>query len=349
MKTLNIGGRDVGQGHPPLVIAEIGINHGGDINVAKQMVSAAHLAGCEIVKHQTHFVDDEMTDEAKTIIPPNADISIWDIMSECALSEGDEIQLKNYAESLGMIYISTPFSRKAADFLNSIDVPAFKIGSGEADNLPLIRHIAKFGRPVIMSTGMQSIETMRRSVEILEEYNTPYALLECTNLYPSPPEIVSLQGISDLRSAFPKAVVGFSDHSIGPTMALSSVALGASIIERHFTDSRYRVGPDIGCSMDPAELKFIIDRSKEVHRALMNPKQRSSAEEPVYKFARSSIVAELDLHAGHVITEADIWARRPGTGEIAGFAFDNVIGRTLSHAVIKNQQLCWSDFEGDSN
>ncbi|WP_271437189.1 N-acetylneuraminate synthase family protein [Lentibacter algarum] len=349
MNTFNIAGRRIGEDQPPLVIAEIGINHGGDINVAKQIVLAAHKAGCEIVKHQTHFIEDEMTDEAKSIIPPNADVSIWDIMDQCSLSKDEEINLKKYTEALGMIYLSTPFSRKAADFLDSIDVPAFKIGSGEADNIPLIRHIAKFGRPVIMSTGMQSIETIRRSVSVLEEANTPYALLECTNLYPSPPENVSLQGISDLRSAFPNAVIGFSDHSIGPTMALSSVALGASIIERHFTDSRYRIGPDISCSMDPAELKFIIDQSKEVHCALMNPKKRSDAEESVYKFARSSIVADRDLYAGHVITEADIWARRPGNGEIAGHEFDEIVGRTLSKAVVRNQQLCWGDLEGQTN
>ena len=187
-----------------------------------------------------------------------------------------------------MIYISTPFSRKAADFLAEIGVPAFKIGSGEADNLPLIRHIARFGKPVILSTGMQTIETIRESVAILDASGVDYALLECTNLYPSPPEIVSLQGVTDLQRAFPRAVVGFSDHSIGPEMALASVALGACILERHYTDTRYRVGPDIINSMDPAELRFLIDRSREIHTALHNPKQRTQAEEPVYRFARAS-------------------------------------------------------------
>ncbi len=345
MNTISIAGREIGPTTPPLVIAEIGINHGGDLNVAKQMVAVAKSAGCEIVKHQTHFVDDEMTDEAKDIFPPNAESSIWDVMASCSLSKSEELQLKEYAESLGMIYISTPFSRLAADFLANIDVPAFKIGSGEADNLPLIRHIAKFGRPVIMSTGMQTIKTLKRSVDILEDRNVPYALLECTNLYPSPPEIVSLQGIQQLRDAFPKAVIGFSDHSIGPTMALASVALGASIIERHFTDDRYRIGPDIRCSMDPSELRFIIDRGKEIHCAVHNKKQRSNAEEAVYRFARSSIVADRELPAGHVIDESDIWARRPGTGEIAGYEFDNIVGRRLSTTVAKNQQLKWSDFE----
>ena len=342
---MKIANRSIGPGHPPLVIAEIGINHGGELEVAKNMVRLAAKAGCEMVKHQTHIVEDEMTEEAKTIVPPNADKSIWDIMQDCALSREDEAELKRYAESLGMIWISTPFSRAAADFLDELQVDAFKIGSGEADNLPLIRHIARKGRPVIMSTGMQTIETVRASVEILETAGIEYALLECTNLYPSPPEIVSLKGVSELKAAFPNAVVGFSDHSIGPEMALASVALGASILERHFTDSRYRVGPDISCSMDPAELRFLIDRSREIWIAANNDKKRTEPEEDVYRFARGSIVADADLPRGHVITESDIWARRPGSGEIPAYEFDKVIGKRLTRALIRNTQMKWSDLE----
>jgi sialic acid synthase SpsE len=343
---MKIAHRDISPNHPPLVVAEIGINHGGSLDVAKGMVQAAHRAGCEMVKHQTHFVDDEMTDEAKQIFPPNADKSIWDVMEECALSKDDEIALKTYAESLGMIYISTPFSRAAADFLNDIGVSAFKIGSGECNHVPLIRHIASFGKPIIMSTGMQTIDGMRPSVKALDDSGVDYALLECTNLYPSPPEIVSLQGITELRNAFPRAVIGFSDHSIGPEMALSAVALGACILERHVTDTRYRKGPDISCSMDPSELKFLIDRSREIHTALRNPKVRTAPEEDVYRFARGSMVADRDLPAGHVVTPSDIWARRPGSGEISVQHFDRLVGAKLTRAVKRNQQLLWSDLDG---
>ncbi len=340
---MKIRDRAIGPDHPPLVIAEIGINHGGDLGVAKEMVRLAALSGCEMIKHQTHIVEDEMTEEAKAIFPPNADVSIWDVMERCALSREDEAELKRYTEGLGLIWISTPFSRAAADFLETLDVPAYKIGSGEADNLPLIRHIARKGKPVILSTGMQTIETIRASVDILDQAGIDYALLECTNLYPSPPEIVSLQGVTELRRAFPKAVVGFSDHSIGPEMALASVALGACILERHYTDTRYRKGPDISCSMDPAQLRFLIDRSREIWTALRNPKERTAPEEDVYRFARGSVVADLDLPEGHVIGEADIWARRPGSGEIAAYDFDKVVGRRLTRAVKRNQQLKWSD------
>ena len=285
-----------------------------------------------------------MTEEAKAIFPPNANKSIWDVMKECSLNLDEEQELKEYAENLGLIWISTPFSRMAADFLDEIDVPAFKIGSGEADNLPLIYHIAQKGKPIIMSTGMQSIKSLKNSVNILEKSGVEYALLECTNLYPSPPEIVSLQGIQELKEAFPKALVGFSDHSIGPHIALASVALGACIIERHFTDTRYRGGPDITCSMDPAELRLLVDRSIEIHKALMNPKQRTEPEESVYKFARASVVADRDMAAGHIITEKDIWVRRPGSGEIPGYKYNDIIGKKLRLDVKKNHQFKWSNF-----
>tara|TARA_X000000368_G_scaffold417232_1_gene413056 strand:+ start:384 stop:1412 length:1029 start_codon:yes stop_codon:yes gene_type:complete len=341
---MKIGNRSIGLNEPPLIIAEIGINHGGDLAVAKNMVDLIANSGCECVKHQTHIIEDEMTEEAKSIFPPNADKSIWDVMKECSLTLDEEHELKKYTENLGLIWISTPFSRMAVDFLDDIDVPAFKIGSGEADNLPLINHIAKKGKPIIMSTGMQSIQSLENSVKILENSGVDYALLECTNLYPSPPEIVSLKGIEELKEAFPRALVGFSDHSIGPEIALASVALGACIIERHFTDTRYRTGPDISCSMDPAELRLMIDRSVEIHKALKNPKQRTKPEEDVYKFARASVVADTDMAAGHIITEKDIWVRRPGSGEIPGYKYNDVIGKKLRLDVKKNHQLKWSNF-----
>lgn len=165
---MKIAHREIGPDHPPLVIAEIGINHGGDLAVAKEMVRLAAGAGCEMIKHQTHIIEDEMTEEAKQIFPPNANVSIWHVMERCALSLDDEAELKRYTEALGLIWISTPFSRAAADWLETQDVPAYKIGSGEADNLPLIRHIARKGKPVILSTGMQTIETIRASVDILD-------------------------------------------------------------------------------------------------------------------------------------------------------------------------------------
>jgi len=342
---LKIKNRTISSKEAPLIIAELGINHGGDLLVAEQMVKSAADRGCEVIKHQTHFLDDEMTPDAKQIMPPNADVSIWDVMEKCSLTKDEEIKLKRIVEDLGMIYISTPFSRSAADFLNDINVPAFKIGSGECDNLLLLEHIADFGKPIILSTGMQNLLSVEKPVEIFEKNNIEYALLECTNIYPCPPEDIALGSLAQLSNKFPNAEIGFSDHSIGPTMALAAIALGATIVEKHFTDTRDREGPDISCSMDPDELEHLIKKSKEVAYSRDRKKFIANVEKDVYKFARSSIVSDKNLKKGDTIDRQNIWARRPGNGEIPAFEFEKVLGKTLKRDIAKNTQLKWSDLE----
>ena len=244
-KYIQIDNRKIGMDYKPLVIAEIGINHNGSLEVAKKIVDAAYEAGCEIVKHQTHVIDDEMSHMAKKVIPGNSQKSIYEIMKKCALSEKDEIELKKYVESKGMLFLSTPFSRAAADRLEKMNVKAYKIGSGECNNYPLIEHIAKFGKPMIVSTGMNDIESVRKTVAILKKYNIQYALLHTTNLYPTQPEQVRLGALKELQSAFPEDIIGLSDHTINNNACFAATALGASILERHFTDTKNRKGPDI--------------------------------------------------------------------------------------------------------
>ena len=184
--TFKIKNRAIGLNHSPLVIVEIGINHEGSLDTAFKMVDAAHKSGAEVIKHQTHVVEDEMSKKAKNIIPGNANVSIYEIIERCALNEEDEIKLKTYVESKEMIFISTPFSRAAANRLEKMGVLAYKIGSGECNNYPLIEHIASFGKPMIVSTGMNDIEQVRKTTIILEKSKVPYALLHTTNLYPTP-------------------------------------------------------------------------------------------------------------------------------------------------------------------
>lgn len=243
--SFEIAGRKIGYDYTPLVIAEIGINHEGSLQVAKAMVDAAFSAGVEVVKHQTHIVEDEMSSAAKNTIPGNADVSIYEIMRRCSLNEADELELKNYAESKGMIFISTPFSRAAADRLHKWDVAAYKIGSGECNNYPLLEHIASFGKPIILSTGMNTIESVSKAVAVFKKHKVPYALLHTTNLYPTPNNLVRLGAMVELQNHFPDAVVGLSDHTVTNHACLGAVALGASIVERHFTDSMDRPGPDM--------------------------------------------------------------------------------------------------------
>ncbi|MCW0217523.1 MAG: N-acetylneuraminate synthase family protein, partial [Prosthecobacter sp.] len=220
--------RKVGPDHPPLVIAELGINHEGNLETAKAMVDSAQRAGVEVVKHQTHIVEDEMSGAAKLVIPGNADVSIYEIMARCSLDEEQERELQEYVEAKGMIFISTPFSRAAADRLMRMNVPAFKIGSGECNNYPLLKHVAAFGKPIILSTGMNDIPSIAKAVKIFEEHNVSYALLHTTNLYPTPPQLVRLGALQQLQSAFPNVITGLSDHTTSNHACFAAVALGAS-------------------------------------------------------------------------------------------------------------------------
>lgn len=343
MAEFSIAGRRIGDEHPPLVIAEIGINHEGSLDTAVAMVDAAVSAGAEIIKHQTHIVDDEMSDEAKSIIPGNADVSIYEIMRRCALEEDDERQLMRYVQSKGVIFISTPFSRKAADRLVKFDVPAFKIGSGECNNYPLIKYIAGFKKPVILSTGMNTVESVRTSVEILRQGNVPYALLHCTNVYPTPPKLVRLGAMLRLKREFPDAVVGLSDHTTSNYTCLGAVALGASIVERHFTDRMDRPGPDILCSMDPTALVSLIEGANIIFSARGSEKGPVEAEAPTVAFAFGSIIATCDIEAGALLNENNIWVKRPGTGDFHAADFDRLLGKVAKKRIAKGSQIRKSD------
>jgi len=248
--------RTIGPDFPPFVIAEIGINHEGSIVKARRMIRDAKAAGAQCVKFQAHVIADEMIPAAKSVIPGNATVSIWEIMNRCAFSEAQDIELKRYAESYGLIYLSTPFSRAAADRLERMGVPAYKIGSGECNNYPLIEHIARFGKPVILSTGMNNIASIGKSVEILRKHHVPFALLNCTSMYPTPYEKVRLGGIDDLRKAFPDAVLGQSDHSLGNYTCFAATALGACILEKHFTSTK--AGRGLTWLSQPAPQNFEI-------------------------------------------------------------------------------------------
>lgn len=328
-----IQNRIVGPDQPTFIIAEIGINHGGSLSIAKQMVDAAKAAGAEVIKHQTHVVDDEMSPEAKHVIPGNADKSIYSIMEECALNEEDEIALKDYVESLGLIFISSPFSRAAADRLRRMDIPAYKIGSGECNNYPLIRHIASFGKPMIISTGMNTIDSIQKTVAIVEEAGVPYALLHCTNIYPTPPELVRLGAIPEMKKAFPNAVIGLSDHSLSNYPCLGAVALGADILERHFTDSMEREGPDIVCSMDPQAFRELKDGAEIIRLARGGKKGPLSEEQVTIDFAFASVVTIKPVKKGEKFSEDNLWVKRPGTGEITAEEYDSVLGKTAAHNI----------------
>jgi len=334
-----IGNRLIGPGQAPLVIAEIGINHEGSYEKAVRMVDDAAAVGCECVKFQSHVIDDEMI--PNDVIPGNAKESIWDIMSRCALTEDEERRLKGYVESRGMIYLCTPFSRAAAERLHKMDVPAYKIGSGECNNYPLVKHIASYGKPVILSTGMNDLATIGPSVQILEEAGVAYALLHCTSMYPTPYEKVRLGALHDLAVKFPHAVLGLSDHSLGNYTCFAAAALGASILEKHYTSDKSWPGPDVPISIDPQELKQLIEGSRAIHLALGGSKRILPEEQPTIDFAYACVVAIRDIPGGEPLTRDNIWVKRPGTGEIKAVDFEALLGRKASQPIRKNAQLKW--------
>lgn len=342
---IEIAGRKIGYEFPPLVIAEIGINHNGSIKTAFEMVDAAAEAGAEMIKHQTHVVEDEMTASAKKVIPGNAKQSIYEIMEQCALSEKEEIALKEYTESKGMIFISTPFSRAAANRLQKMNVPAFKIGSGECNNYPLLEHISSFGKPVILSTGMNTIESIRKAVNIFNKNNIPFALLHTTNLYPTPDHLVRLGALTELAEAFPGVVYGLSDHTVTNHACLGAVALGASILERHFTDHMERKGPDIVCSMDKQACKELIEGSKILQQQRGGAKGPVAEEQVTIDFAFATVCTIQPLKAGEVFSKKNLWVKRPGTGEILAEFYNDIIGKTAQRDLPADIHLQWTDIK----
>ena len=341
----NIGNRNIGNDYPPVVVVEIGINHEGSLAVAKKMVDEAVQSGAEIIKHQTHIIEDEMSDHAKNVIPGNANTSIYEIMEKCSLNENDEFELKEYVESKGAIFISTPFSRKAAYRLKEFNVPAYKIGSGECNNYPLIELIASFKKPIILSTGMNSIDTIKPAVNIFRKEGIPFALLHCTNIYPTPYNLIRLNAIQELKSEFPDCVVGLSDHSESIYPCLGAVALGAKIIERHFTDTKDRNGPDISCSMDPKELKDLIDGSNIIHKSGGFGKGPLKEEQPTIDFAFVSVVAIKDIQSGAQLSKDNIWLKRPSGGDFGSIEFNNLIGAKAIKNIRSGEQISKNDIE----
>ena len=343
---MKIANREIGEDFPPLVIAEIGINHNGSLDMAKELVDSAIRAGAEVIKHQTHVVEDEMAGAAKKVIPGNADISIYEIMENSALNEKDETELKRYIEKQGAIFISTPFSRAAADRLERMGVQAYKIGSGECNNYPLIEYIAKLGKPIILSTGMNTIESIRPSVEIFRKYNVSYTLLHCTNLYPTPDKLIRLGGLEKLKEAFPDALVGLSDHSIDNIACIAATALGAVVLERHFTDTMEREGPDIVCSMDEQACADLIKNSRRVWDMSGGEKEPAKEEKVTIDFAYASVVSIMPIKKGEIFTEQNIWVKRPGTGDFLAKDYNKILGKVAAKNITTDNLLNKSDVEG---
>lgn len=334
----------IGPGNPPLVIAEVGINHEGDVDKALQLVDAASAAGAEVVKFQCHITDKEMVPTDMT--PGNiSNEKLWDIIKRCELTESEERRVQAYCASKGLMYLSTPFSREAADRLADMGVPAFKIGSGECNNLPLLDHIAGLNKPVILSTGMNDLDSVKRSVALLQG-RVPLALLHCTSMYPTPYDKVRLGALTELLLEFPGVPIGLSDHSMGIWTCLGAVSLGACILEKHFTISRTWPGPDTGISIEPDELHNLIIGSRAVWQARGGGKSIEPEEKQVSDFAYATVVSIAPIKVGETFSMANTWVKRPGTGSINSSRFQEILGLRATQNIPADVHIKPEDIDG---
>lgn len=341
MKEFQLGGRKIGPKYPPFIIAEVGINHEGSFDKAMQCVDAAIKAGADCIKFQCHITEAEMI---PTDMKPG-DISeelLWDIIKRCELTDEEERRIKKYCDDKGIMYLSTPFSREAADRLDAMDVPGFKIGSGECNNIPLLEHIAKMGKPVILSTGMNDIDSIKKSVTAIQKYDCPLMLMHCTSMYPTPYEKVRLGAIRELQETF-DLPVGLSDHSIGIYTGLGGVALGACAVEKHFTVTRRWPGPDVPISIEPDELEELVKGSKAIFSALGGHKSILPEEQPVIDFAYASVVTIAPVKAGETFTIENTWVKRPGNGYIPAADLGKVLGKKAVRNLEKDCQVSPDD------
>jgi sialic acid synthase SpsE len=339
MTTIRIGSRVVGPGQPCLIVAEAGINHNGDLTLARELVDAAAETGADVIKFQTHFPEHEMLRGGATAAYVGE--SLFDLLTRTALSREAHFELRDRAAQKGILFLSTPFSREAVDFLETVGLPAFKTGSGELSNVPLQLHIARKGRPMIISTGMSTPDEIERTVTAVRATGTPFALMHCTSTYPTPYEHVQLECINALQRRY-EVPVGFSDHTLGGYLGFAAAAIGANLFEKHFTTSRSLPGPDQSGSMEPAELKAVVDGVRAIERSLGATKQIQPGEQDVRAMANHSVVSLRPIRAGRVIDGDDVWVKRPGTG-IPANDLANVVGKQARRDIAADALLSWDD------
>lgn len=334
MAQITINGVKIGDGCKPYVIAEGCDNHMGDLNVAKEMALQAKLAGADCIKFQHHLPDEEMLPDVP--MSSNFDIPLYEFLRLHALTLDQHKELKAYCDSIGITYLCTPFSYKAACELEEAGLAfAFKIGSGEMTDIPSLKRIAEFGRPMIISTGMCTLEEVDRTYNALKNSGAPLAFTNCLSEYPPVYEDINLGVIKQMKARYPDVVIGHSDHTPDLFTCYAAVALGACIIEKHVILNKMTPGPDQSVSIDFTELHQLADGCNKVFLAMGNEKKVRKNEEAIRAWAFRSIVSTRDIEPGEVISQDMIWSKRPGTG-IPSYLMEKVIGLKVIKPIKKN-------------
>ena len=344
MLKLTIGGRPIGDGEPCFVIAEAGANHNRDLGMAKELIAVAAEAGADAVKFQTYSAETLYSKQTPkfTYLEGLTDKSTWDLIKEIELPREWQVELAEEAKKRGILFMSTPFDHRAVDELDALGVPVFKVASFEIVDLPLVRHAASKGKPMIISTGLADYEDIQDALAACREAgNDKVVLLQCASLYPAPPERINLRAMETMRRAF-GTLVGLSDHTLGIHVAVAGAALGACVIEKHYTLSRSLKGPDHPFAIEPGELRELVRQVREVEAALGDGRKLGPAPEEMemHQKARRSLVAARAIPKGAHIERDMLTIKRPGFG-IKPKYLDLVVGRVTKVAIEEDTVLTW--------
>lgn len=318
MKKIIIKNKKIGEKSPSFIIAEAGVNHNGNIKLAKKLIDKAKEAGVDAIKFQTFKTEDIVTKQASQAKYQAKNIgkkeSQYEMLKRLELSEKDFIELKKYCDGKKIIFLSTPHTEQAIDFLDAL-VPAYKVGSGDLTNLPFLEKMARKNKPIILSTGMAILAEIKEAVKVIKnQNNNKIIILHCTTNYPCPLEEVNLRAMETIKKEF-NLLTGYSDHTKGINVSLVAVGLGACLIEKHFTLDKNLPGPDHKASLEPAELKKLVEEIRNIEKAMGNGiKKPNKSEEEIKKVARKSVVAKVNIKKGEKITKEMLIIKRPGTG-----------------------------------
>ncbi len=343
MSCIEIAGRRIGDGEPVYVIAEIGVNHDGSPERASALVAAAAAAGADAIKFQTFDPEALATATAPLAAYQREGTdaaSQRQMLERLQLSDEELRELAALCRRLGPHFLSTPFDEASVVRLEALEVPAFKVGSGELTNLPFLRHLASRGLPLLLSTGMSDLDEVRAAVAAIAGAGAPpIALLHCVSSYPAPPEQANLRAMDALAGEFPAAVIGYSDHCLALEVSIAAVARGAKVIERHITLDRTLPGPDHAISLEPEDLAQLVRSIRVVESALGDGRKRvQEAEANTRATARRSLVAARDLDQGRILAAGDLTSKRPAGG-LPPSALDTVLGRTLARPLRCDEPL----------
>lgn len=333
VKPFDIAGQQIGDGAPPYLIAEVGINHGGDVELALKLLDEAAAAGADAVKLQTFETSKFLSRTSQ----------YFDVLYACELPRDGMIALTERARKLDITLFSACFDEASADIWNDLGAPAFKVASGDITHLPLLRHVAAFGKPMIVSTGGATMDEIAMALNAIQGVSPalPVALLHCVSNYPTEPQDANLACMATMRARF-GCPVGFSDHTLGTVTDIAAAALGAELIEKHFTLDRALPGPDHALSAEPVELATLAQALRTAHAAVGRPAKTPVEAADFIPLIRRSVTAAVDILANAEIRPDMLAIKRPGTG-IAPARIDEVIGRRAARDLSADAVLNWDD------